>query len=171
MLTDQHLLFCGRERFRKLPRPVSREENKLKSQEIAVYRQIQRNTEAAMKAIDVISQKVYDDQLSMQIIRQSLKYSQIRGAALDQLLQAKAQPYQGSHIQDLMQAGAIQWETLFNTSTARIAELMIKNSNDGILEMNRVLNHNEQAGPKSLELARQLIDFENRSVERLTRYL
>ena len=42
------------------------------SQEVAIYREIQKNTEMAMKAIDTISDKVYDDSLAMQLSRQSL---------------------------------------------------------------------------------------------------
>ena len=33
----------------------------MKSEEAAVYREIQKNTDNAMKAIDTISGKVYDD--------------------------------------------------------------------------------------------------------------
>ena len=49
----------------------------MESQEAAVYREIQRNAEMAMKAIDTISGKVYDDDLALQISRQSLKYAEL----------------------------------------------------------------------------------------------
>ena len=45
----------------------------MRSEEAAVYREIQKNTENAMKAIDTISGKVYDDDFALQISRQSLK--------------------------------------------------------------------------------------------------
>ena len=47
----------------------------MKAHEAKVYREIQRNTDMAMKAIDTISGKVYDDDLALQISIQSLKYS------------------------------------------------------------------------------------------------
>ena len=62
-------------------------------------------------------------------------------------------------------------ETLLNTSTSHIAELLIKNSNQGIMDMNRILNRNEDAGEKPTMLAQQLISFEEKNVERLTKYL
>ena len=143
----------------------------MKSQEVAVYREIQRNTENAMKAMDTIADKVYDDQLAMQISRQSIKYSELHNEAMKQLVAAKAEPYHGNHMSDLMLKTGIHYNTLLNTSTGHIAELMIKGSNNGILEMEKILNHNQEAGEKSLGLAKQLIEFEEKNVQRLKKYL
>lgn len=143
----------------------------MKSQELAIYKEIQKNTEMAITAIDTISDKIYDDQLALQVSRQSVKYSEIHNAALDQILQAKAQPYQSSHFADFMLKTGIHCNTLFDTSTSHIAELMIKGSNMGVLEMNKILNHNEEAGEKSVSLAKQLIDFEEKNIKRLIKYL
>lgn len=143
----------------------------MRSQEVAIYREIQKNTEKAMAAIDTISDKVYDDQLAMQISRQSLKYSEIRNKAVENLLQAKAEPYHANNLSDMMMKGAIHYNTMLNTSTGHIAEMMIKGSNMGVLEMSKILNHNEDAGQKPVELAKQLIEFEEKNVERLKKYL
>ncbi len=143
----------------------------MRKQEINIYKEIQRNTEMAMKAIDAISDKVYDEHLSMQINKQSLKYAEIRNEAYDKLLEARAEPYKSSYLQNLMLTGGIQYNTLLNTSTSKIAELMIKGSNMGVLEMNKVLNHNEAADAQSVALANRLIDFEAKNIERLKKYL
>lgn len=143
----------------------------MKSQDIAVYREIQRNTDMAMKAIDTISDKVFDDHLAMQITRQSIKYSEIHNEATKQLVAAKADGYHGNNLSDIMLKTGIRYNTLLNTSTSHIAELMIKGSNMGVLEMEKILNHNEAAGERSTGLARQLIDFEGKNVQRLIKYL
>lgn len=143
----------------------------MRKQEVNVYKEIQRNTEMAMRAIDTITDKVYDEHLALQISKQSLKYAEIRNQAYDKLLEAKAEPYKSSYMENLMLTGAIQYNTLLNTSTSRIAELMIKGSNMGVLEMNKVLNHNEGADAQSVALANRLIDFEAKNIERLKKYL
>lgn len=143
----------------------------MKTQDIAIYREIQKNAEMAMKAIDTISDKVYDDQLSMQIRRQSGKYSEIRQRAGERLLQANAEDYRGNQLANMKLVGSIHYNTLLNNSTSHIAELLIKGSNMGILEMNKVLNHNDDAGEQAVALAKDLIAFEGRSIERLTKYL
>ena len=143
----------------------------MKSQELNIYREIQRNTEMAMTAIDTISDKIYDDQLAMQVARQNMKYSELHNIALDQILKAKAQPYRTNHLSDMMLKAGIHYNTMLNTSTGHIAEMMIQGSNSGILEMNKVLYHNEEAGDKPTALAKQLIDFEEKNIERLKKYL
>lgn len=143
----------------------------MKSQDVTVYREIQRNTDMAMKAIDTISGKVYDDQLGMQISRQSIKYSELHNEAVKQLVEAKADTYHGSYMADFMLKAGIHCNTLFNTSTSHIAELMIKGSNMGVLEMEKILNQNDAVGEKPMSLAKQLLDFEEKNVQRLIKYL
>lgn len=143
----------------------------MRKQEINIYKEIQRNTEMAMKAIDTISDKVYDEHLALQINKQSLKYAEIRNEAYDKILEAKAEPYKSSYLQNLMLTGGIQYNTLLNTSTSKIAELLIKGSNMGVLEMNKVLNHNESADAQSVALANRLLEFETKNIERLKKYL
>ena len=92
----------------------------MKSQELNIYREIQRNTEMAMTAIDTISDKIYDDQLAMQVARQNMKYSELHNIALDQILKAKAQPYRTNHLSDMMLKAGIHYNTMLNTSTGHI---------------------------------------------------
>ena len=139
--------------------------------DLTVYREIQRNAEVAMKSIDVISGKVYDDQLAMQIHRQADKYSEIKKRACERIKQCHAEPYHTKPMQNMMLVGGIHYNTMLNNSTGHIAELMIKGSNMGILEMNKILNHNTEASEQTKALAKELIDFENRNIERLTKYL
>ena len=143
----------------------------MKSQEATVYREIQRNTEMAMKAIDTISGKVYDDDLALQISRQSLKYAELYNEASKQLMEGKAECYQSNALTDAMLKTGIHYNTMLNTSTEHIAEMMIKGSNNGILEMEKVLKHNENAGERPTALAKQLIDFEQSNIKRLKDYL
>ena len=143
----------------------------MKSQDVAVYREIQRNTDMAMKAMDTIADKVFDDQLAMQISRQSLRYSEIHNEAVKQLVAAKADTYRSSYFADVMLKTGIHYNTLLNTSKGHIAELLIRGSNMGVLEMEKILNHNEEAGERSKGLAKQLLDFEAKNVDRLKKYL
>lgn len=143
----------------------------MKAQEVKVYREIQKNTEQAMKAIDTLSDKVYDDQLALQISRQSLKYSELHNEAVKELINAKAEPYRGNYLSDIKLKTGLHYNTMLNTSTGHIAELMIRESNNGIVEMEKALKHNEEAGEKTVALAKELIAFEERNIARLKDYL
>ena len=143
----------------------------MKAQEEAVYREIQRNAENAITAIETVWDKVYDTDLSMQISRQSLKYAQIRGEAMQALLDENATPYRSNQLADMKLKAAIHYNTLLNTSTGRIAELMIRERNEGRVQLERVLRNNEEAGEKPRALARQLMEFQQKSIKNLQDYL
>ncbi len=140
-------------------------------QEIKIYREIQRNADTAMKAIDTIADKVEDEELSLQISRQSLEYSELHNEAVKQLIEAKTRPLQSSHLSDAMLKTGLRYNTMLNTSTSHLAELLTKENNNGILEMEKVLKANGKAGEKSTALAKQLIEFEEKSVRSLKEYL
>ena len=138
----------------------------MKRDDAEILREVQKNTEMAMKAIDTISDKVYDDGLAIQLSRQSLKYSEIHNKALDKILEGKAEPYRTNNVSQMMLVGGIHSNTLFN-----IAELMIQGSSRGITDMCKALNHHERADGFSLEIAKELMDFEEKNIERLRKYL
>lgn len=143
----------------------------MKPQETRIYREIQRNADAAMKAIETIAEKVEDEGLSLQISRQSLEYSELHNEAVKQLIEARNRPFQSSHLSDAMLRTSLRYNTMFNTSTSHLAELLIRENNNGILEMEKVLKANEEAGGKSTALAKQLIAFEEKNVRSLKEYL
>lgn len=143
----------------------------MKRDDAQVLREVQKNAEMAMKAIDIINDKVYDDNLAVQLSKQALKYSQIRNKAVDKMIEGKAEPYHTNNIDQWMLAGGIHSNTLFNTSTSHIAELMIRGSNRGITGLCRALNQHERAEGFSVEIARELMDFEEENIERLKKYL
>ncbi len=143
----------------------------MKPEEIFIYRDIQKNTEMAIKAIDTLSDKVYEDDFALQISRQSLKYSDIRRRAMDKLLAARAEPVHTNYMADFMLKSAIHMNTLLNTSTSHLAELMIQGSNRGITDMCKCLNHNATGDSMAMELAKELMDFEEKNIEVMKRYL
>ena len=70
-----------------------------------------------------------------------------------------------------LQEFAAQMCDAISSSTGHIAELMIKGSNNGIIEMEKALKHNERAGQEAIGLAKQMIDFEQGNIRRLKEYL
>ena len=143
----------------------------MKRDDIRVLQEVQKNAGMAVKAIDRISRKIYDDDLSMQVARESMKYSEIYNKATERLIEGRAPSYKDSGFSDLMLKSAIDTNTLFNTSTGHIAELMIQGSNRGLTDMWKAINHHENAGKVSMEIAKELMDFEEKNIERLNQYL
>ena len=143
----------------------------MKSDDAKVLREVQRNTKMAMKAIDTITDRVYDDDLSMHITRESMKYAELYNKATDRLLNGRAASYRENGIQDMMLKGGVRANTMLNTSTSHIAELLIQGSNGGLTSMWKSINHHERAGDVSMEVAKELMDFEEKNIEKLKQYL
>ena len=75
-------------------------------------------------------------------------------------------------MENMMLKIGIGYNTLLNTSTGHIAEMIIKGSNNGVLEMEKVLAHNEElADTASRALAKELIAMENSNIKTLKEYL
>ena len=144
----------------------------MNKQEINIYREIQRNTEMAMKALDAVTDKIYDDRLAATVADQELQYSRLHDRAVQKLVEGKTQIYHSNAIENMMLKMGIGCNTLLNTSTGHIAEMIIKGSNNGVLEMEKVLAHNEEmADTSSRALARELIAMENSNIRVLKEYL
>ena len=143
----------------------------MKSDDIGILQEVQKNTKMAMKAIDALSGKIYDDGLSVQMARESMKYAEIYNKATERLLSGKAAFYRDNGFQDMMLKGSVNMNTMLNTSTSHIAEMLIQGSNRGLTSMWKSVNHHEKAGDVSMEIAKELMDFEEKNIERLKQYL
>ncbi len=143
----------------------------MKKDDREILKEIQKNTDMAIRAIDTISEKVHDDELRQELSKEKLLYSVIQNKATDRLQSERTEGYHGSTVQELLLKGGIQMNTLMNCSTSKIAELMIQGSNRGITSMWKSINHHQNSGSTSMEIARELVDFEEKSIGRLKKFL
>ena len=139
--------------------------------DIAILKSVQRNTEMAMKAIDAIEPKVHEKELALLLAKTTQKYSNLHQKVVDSLVEAKVQPEKPSAIENMMLVGGINANTLLNTSTSHIAELMIKGSNMGITDLNKTLNHHPSGQKCSMELAEELMSMEQHNLNEYKKYL
>lgn len=143
----------------------------MKQDDARILKEVQRNTEMGMTAIDTILDKIGDDEFSLQLSKQSLRYSEIHNKALDQILKNEGDVYRGSQIADMILRGSIHANTVLNISKEHLAEMMIQGSNRGITSMWKAMKHNQLATDDAVELARELVDFEEESIQRMKEYL
>ena len=143
----------------------------MKHDDEMVLKEIQKNTQMGMTAIDTILDKIGNDEFSITLSRQSLHYADIHNRALDKILRQEGEGYRSSQIGDMVLKGSIHANTAFNISTGHLAEMMIQGSNRGITSMWKSLKHNGMAGDDTVELAKELMDFEERSIERMKEFL
>lgn len=143
----------------------------MKKDDLELLKEIQKNTEMGLHALETVSSKVYDDSLALQLARESFKYGELHDRAKAQLLSAKQMPVPENKVERLMLSASIQGNTLFNSSTSHLAEMMIRESNMGLSNLWKAMNHNGQAEGQSVELAKELMNFEENNIKELKKYL
>lgn len=143
----------------------------MKKDDHEILKEVQKNAAMAVKAIETISEKAYDEDMKYELAKENMVYSGIYHEAGKRLMQNKAEGYRNSAMEDMMLRGAIHVNTMMNCSTSKIAELMIQGSNRGITSMWKSMNHHEDATGTSMEVAQELMDFEEKCIERLKKYL
>ena len=84
----------------------------MRGDDAAIYREIQKNAEMGIKAIETLTPKLSDDAFALQLSRQELKYSELRDKARQEMLEGRGETYQANGVSDLMLKGSIQANTL-----------------------------------------------------------
>lgn len=143
----------------------------MKKDDQEILKEVQKNTGMAIKAIDTISEKVRNDDLSLELSKERLLYSVIENKATDRLQNENAEGYHRSAMEELMLQGGIHMSTLMNCSTGKIAEMVIQGSNRGLTSMWKSINHHKDSGAVSMEVAKELMDFEEKNINRLKKFL
>ena len=143
----------------------------MKKDDQEILKEVQKNSAMAINAINTISEKVHNNELQQELSKEKLWYAVIQNKATDRLQTEHAEGYHASAVQDMMLKGGIQMNTFTNCSTSKIAELMIQGSNRGITSMWKSMNHHQNSGNASMEVAKELVDFEQKAIARLKKFL
>ena len=143
----------------------------MEQDDIILLQELQKNTQLAMTAIDALLDKSGDNDFIIRLSKQSIGYAKIHNNAVERLIEEQSSTYRGNQINDVMLRGSIHAGTLFDISTGHLAELMIRESNRGLTNMWRAIKHSGTAKEASVEIAMELVDFEQETIERLKEYL
>lgn len=143
----------------------------IKNEEASVLHEIHRNTRMAEEAIDTVLNKVYDEDLAYDLHCQAQKYKEIEGKAEQAMNKGGVTPRTDSKMEKAMLWSSIQMNTLLNTSTSHVAEMVIQGNTRGITELMKAVHNNKVKGSYANELASELMDFEEKNIEKLKSYL
>lgn len=144
---------------------------RMKQDDIELLKGIQKNAKMGDTAVNTILDKVYDDKLALQLSKQGAKYVDIYDRAADMIETTQETSYVSNKWKDAMLKSGIHMNTMFNCSNSHLAELLIKGNNMGIIDMWKNMNVYKGATVHSMELAKELADFEEISIQQFRKYL
>ncbi len=112
-----------------------------------------------------------DEDLALDLNRQACRFMQLEDQLRQEYQQAGEQPPEDSLVDRSMLWGGIQMNTLLNASTEHLADMMIQGNTRGITELMKAVKANPSAQREYYETAQELMDFEEKNIEKLKAYL
>ena len=128
-------------------------------------------TKAGLEAINTVISKVYDEDLALDLNRQAVRFLTLEDKVTDKIREGSRRPEQASPVGKAVRWTSIQANTLLNTSTEHVADLMIQGNAKGITDLMKAVKANRGARKEYCELAEEIMDFEEKNIERLKSYL
>lgn len=139
-------------------------------QEISVLKETRRNAAMAIRAIDALMGKIYNQEFAYELTAQRERFQDFERKAEAGLWEHGLLPRE-SGMEKAMLWGAIQANTMLNISTPHVADMVIQGNTRGITDLMKVKHNNKNTGSYANELAEELMDFEEENIERLKRFL
>ncbi len=143
----------------------------MKKDDLKLYHSIQRNAGLAMSALDAVTERVYDKELSVEMSREFMAFADIHNRALKELTKEREEGYRNSQVQEVLKRSGLQMSTMLDSSTSHVADILIQENSKGVTDIWRNMKTYENAGKTCMELAEELAGFEEKNMERLKRYL
>lgn len=143
----------------------------MKEQDKHILQEIQKNTQMAVDSIEEVIDKIEEKEFLDMVRSMGEKYNGFERKALCQMGREGIPLYHRNPMEKVMLKSGIMMNTMLDISTSHIAEMIIQGNNRGITDLYKVLNHNPKATFGTMELAKELMDFEEETIEDFKKYL
>ncbi|MCD8240842.1 MAG: hypothetical protein LUD73_00095 [Lachnospiraceae bacterium] len=137
----------------------------------AVLTECYRNAHVGRDAINMLISKVEDEDLALDLNRQAcrfLRYEEQVGREFEK--EKEEMPHSSVFDRTKLWSG-IQMNTLLNTSTPHLADMLIRGNAMGITDLMKAVKENCGAQKEYCEMAQEIMDFEEKNMEKLRAYL
>ena len=136
-----------------------------------ILNEINKGIKMGMDSISSIAEKVTDDQLKDDLQYEYNQYNSILNDVNAELGKYEEFPKELNPAQKMMGWFDVQISTMTDNSDSKIAEMLIKGTNMGIIEGVKLLNNNPETTPEIKNILTNFIQFQENNVERLKKYL
>ena len=137
------------------------------------FGEIYKNTKMGADAIINLLPHVKDDTVRSLMTMQLDGYEKYATRAAEQLEARNVTPREEGLLTRVSARIGMAFQTLLDSTTSHIAQMMIEGSNMGITEMTKLLNTYAPLGEaeEAVRLAREIVAFEQHNVEIMKRFL
>ena len=142
-----------------------------KHDEVNVLDELSKGACMGRDAIHFIMDKVEDESLKEELNRQYREYKEV-SEEINKIYPeySEGEPHETSAMNKVMTWYGIEMKTLMDSSTSKIAELLMQGTNMGIIEGRRLLNQ-KNTDPEVQEIVEEYVDMQEHAVEKLKQFL
>ena len=139
--------------------------------EISVLDELNKGACMGMVAIHFIMSKVKDNKLKKELNTQYEKYKSIHDKICKLYPEySEKKPHETNVMNKAMTWYGIEMKTLVDSTTSKLAELLMQGTNMGIIEGRRLLNHKDTDNNVN-HLVQEYVDMQEDAVEKLKQFL
>lgn len=133
---------------------------------------VHKNAEMGCGTIPKVLEMVEEPELRRTLNRQLEEYSQIAGEAEQAIRLRGGTPQNPGQLSEAMSDLALKAKTMTNQSASHIAEMMIKGSTMGTVQMTkRIHDLKDKGDQEAVELAERLLKTEENNIQQLKSFL
>lgn len=132
---------------------------------------VTKNAEMGFTAIKDLIKAIDDKEFKKIIKEQEKKYKEIYDEACDLLDNYEEEPKDLTKMEKISSYIMIKMELIKDSSINNIAEMMIKGSNMGIIDIKKKLNSYDELDKKVNHLGEKLLETEENNIEQLKPFL
>ena len=136
-----------------------------------ILNEINKGIKMGMDSISNITDKVQDSEFKDLLLFEYDRYNSILNRVNSELKNYDDIPKEVPPMQKVMGYMDVEFSTLTDKSNSKIAEMMLKGTNMGIIEGIRLKNRNPEMAPSIKNILDDFIAFQENNVEDLKKYL
>ncbi len=144
----------------------------MENQNLNILDEVNKGATMGMDAIDIISEKVKDEEFENVLKTEYKKYKYISKRVNDLYSNySDKEPHETNAMNKMMTWYGVQMKTMSDDTTSKLSELMMQGTNMGIIEGRRLLNNNDNAAPDVKDILNEFVVMQEDSVETLKKFL
>ena len=133
--------------------------------------EIAQSANTGVYSINTLLPKVENSRVSAELVSHRSKLEEIASAAQQLMLERNIVPDDAGAIAKMGIWTGVQMNTMLDSSSSHIADMVIQGDTMGITKMTRELNDSPVEDPRIRQLGEELVNTQRRNIEILKKYL
>lgn len=142
------------------------------NKDVKIVNYIMQNCEMGISSLKKLREMLESNEMQQELSEELKSYKSIydKASRVNENLHGERTPV--NMMQKFMAKMGVTMNMMMDKSDSHIAEMLIQGTNMGIIELNKILNSNpDYSNEEILSILRELLEFEERRINKLKAYL